>query len=345
MKWLGSDRDTARKILAAGLGCRNDGEGLRIAAVAECLRAASYLCSAPSTDRDAWVPATTLSLTSLVRRRLLPLWPTLDDEQSAEPGVKTILENLGELGDLVRLEGGRWLTAPPRAIRTAGTRAVITGGGPAQTFPWPITMRGAGRLRLTDVDACAGRIDLWDPQEWIGAPLEGLQKWSTQLLTNAKAQLKPASSELMDVSIRCSGKWMALSACSTAEGLFLARCRTGPRFEYSVVQVSQGHLRQMKELRREESKRLQFYLDAEAGHPLKVRTDVSQSEVRLRLNRHLPREEARVLLLGWQLPPPDGGGSTATSYVIPREMFPLVRQALTGLSVDLIERELTEGRP
>ncbi|GFM55918.1 hypothetical protein PSCICF_20960 [Pseudomonas cichorii] len=291
------------------------------------------------------MPATTLSLTSLVRRRLLPLWPTLDDEHAAEPGVKAILENLGELGDLVRLDGGHWLTPPPQAIRTGGPLAVITGGGPTQTFPWSITMRGAGRLRLIDVDTCAGRIDLWEAQEWIGAPLEGLQEWSIQLFTNAKAQLKPAPSELTDVSIRSSGKWVALSACATAEGLFLAKCRTGPRFEYCVVQVSQGHLRQMKGLRREESRRLQFYVDAQAGHPLKVRADVSQSEVRLCLNRHLPREEARALLLGWQLPPPGGGVTTATNYVIPREMFPLVRQALTGLSVDLTERELAEGRP
>lgn len=344
MKWLGSDRDAARKTLAAGLGCRGDGEGLRIAAVAECLRVASYLCSAPNTDRETWVPATTLSLTSLVRRRLLPLWPTLDDEQAAEPGVKAILESLGKLGDLVRLDGGRWLTPPPQAIRTGGPLAVITGGGPAQTFPFSITMRGAGRLRMIDVDACAGRIDLWEPQEWIGAPLEGLQEWSIQLLTKAKAQLKPALNELADVSIRTSGNWSALSACATAEGLFLAKCRTGPRFEYFVAQVSRGHLRQMTGLRRDEASRLQFYLDAQAGYPMKVQAHVWQSHVRLRLSRHLPREEARALLLGWQLPPPSGGGATATNYVIPREVFPLVRQALTGLCVDLTEREFAEGR-
>ncbi len=344
MKWLGSDRDAARKILATGMGCRSGGEGLRIAAVAECLRAASYLCSAPSTDREAWVPASTLSLTSQVRRRLLPLWPTLDDEQAAEPGVKAILESLGELGDLVRLDGGRWLTPPPQAIRTGGPLAVVTGGGPAQTFPWSIIMRGAGRLRLIDVNACAGRIDLWEPQEWIGAPLEGLQEWSIQLLTNAKAQLKPALDELTDVSLRSNGKWMALPACATAEGLFLAKCLTGPRYEYFVVQMSRGHLRQMSGLRREQARRLQFYLDAQAGHPLKVQAQVSQSLVRLRLNRHLPREEARALLLGWQSPPPVGGGATATHYVIPREMFPIVRQALTGLSVNLTEREIAEER-
>ncbi len=344
MKWLGSDRDAARKILATGMGCRSGDEGLRIAAVAECLRAASYLSSVPSTDREDWVPASTLSLTSQVRRRLLPLWPTLDDEQAAEPGVKAILESLGELGDLVRLDGGRWLTPPPQAIRTEGSLAVVTGGGPAQTFPWPITMRGAGRLRLIDVNACAGRIDLWEPQEWIGAPLEGLQEWSIQLLTNAKEQLKPALDELADVSLRSIGKWMALSACGTAEGLFLAKCLTGPRYEYFVVLMSRGHLRQMSGLRREQARRLLFYLDAQAGHPLKVQAQVSQSLVRLRLNRHLPREEARALLLGWQSPPHIGGGTTATHYVIPREMFPIVRQALTGLSVNLTEREISEER-
>ncbi len=343
MKWLGSHLDAARETLAAGLGCTSDGEGLRIAAVAECLRAASYLCSAPRTDRDAWMPASTLSLTSLVRRRLTPLWPALDDEQATEPGVKTILEDLGELGDLVRLEGGRWLIPPPRAINLGGTLAVITGGGPAQTFPWSITMRGAGRLRLAEVDACAGRIDVWEPQEWIGAPLEGLQAWSTQLLTSAKAQLKPATNALANVSIRASGKWMALPACATAEGLFLARCRTGPRFEYFVAQVSGGHLRQITGVRPGQARRLQFYLDAQAGHPMIVRAYVSPTQVRLRLHRYLPREETRALLLGWQMPSP--GGTGAIDYSIPREMFPLVRQALAGLHVDVTERQIAEGRP
>lgn len=344
MKWLGSDRDAARKILATGMGCRSGGEGLRIAAVAECLRAASYLCSAPSTDPEAWVPASTLSLTSQVRRRLLPLWPTLDDEQAAEPGVKEILESLGELGDLVRLDGGRWLTPPPRAVRAGAKLAVITGGGPAQTFPWPIAMRGEGRVRLVDVDACAERIDLWEPAEWIGAPIEGLQAWSIQLLSSAKAQLKPATNELADVSIRVDGKWMALSACSTAEGLFLARCRTGPRSEYFVVLVSRGCLRKMTGLPPQQARRLQFYLDAQAGHPMKVEVLVSQTHVRLRLYRQLPREEKKTLLLGWQLPTPDNGGAGTTYHVIPSEMFPLVRQALTGLSVEVVERQFAEGR-
>jgi hypothetical protein len=273
---------------------------------------------------------------------LTPLWPTLDDEHAAEPGIKAILYSLGDLGDLVRLDGGRWLTPSPQAVRLGDKQAVIIGGGPAQTFPWPIAMRGAGRVRLVNVDACAERIDLWEPNEWIGSPIEGLQAWSTQLLTSAKEQLAPATTELADISIRTSGKWIALSACATAEGLFLARCRTGLRFEYFVVQVSRGCLRQLTGLRPQQARRLQFYFDVQAGHPMKVEAHVSQVHVRLRLHRYLPREETKALLLGWQLPSL-GGGVGTTDYVIPRELFPLVRQALAGLSVEVAERQFAEG--
>lgn len=144
MKWVGVNRDATRKTLAAALGCRNDGEGLRVAAVAECLRAASYLCSAPRNDREAWVPATTLSLTSIVRQRLTPLWPTLDDEHAAEPGIKAILYSLGDLGDLVRLDGGRWLTPSPQAVRLGDKQAVIIGGGPHKPFPGQSRCAGQG---------------------------------------------------------------------------------------------------------------------------------------------------------------------------------------------------------
>ncbi|MGK4341077.1 hypothetical protein ACSMFT_07380 [Ectopseudomonas oleovorans] len=89
---------------------------------------------------------------------------------------------------------------------------------------------------------------------------------------------------------------------------------------------------------------MQFYLDAQAGHPMKVEALVSQTHVRLRLYRQLPREEKKTLLLGWQLPTPDSGGAGTTYHVIPSEMFPLVRQALTGLSVEVVERQFAEGR-
>lgn len=83
---------------------------------------------------------------------------------------------------------------------------MITGGGPAQTFPWSITMRGAGRLRLINVNACAGRIDLWEPRIVIvGGQLSGASRalqesrsrWQRELIP-----VKPLQTNLTGDGIR-----------------------------------------------------------------------------------------------------------------------------------------------
>ena len=126
MEWHAVRREEAQKVIAAGIRSRWAGEALRIAAVSECLRAAAHLSSAPEGGRGPWEPAASVRLTGMVRRRLAPLWPDLsgtDDETC--PGVMAILDSLAELGDMVRLDGGRWLPAPPRALSVGDGLAVL----------------------------------------------------------------------------------------------------------------------------------------------------------------------------------------------------------------------------
>lgn len=343
MKWQAMRRDEAQKILADGIGCKVGGEGLRIAAIAECLRTASYLCSAPISGSGAWESAASLSLTSMVRRRLTPIWPNLTDEDDAHPGVMTVLKSLGELGDLVQLVGGRWLTPPAHAVRASDGTAVLIGGGPAQTFPRHVQIRGSGRVRLVDAGSCDGWVDTWEPHEWIGAPMEGLQAWSTQLLATMKAKFTDAPSDLSEVSICASGRWIDVAGTSTAEGIFLSRCRTGPRYEYFIGDFFRGRLRKIATLGSQHAKRLRFYLDAQAGKPMRVKAVISQGHVKLRLYRQLPREEAKALLLGWQLQTPEGEHPGVTYHVLPIEVLPIVRSALDGLGVVVDERQDAEG--
>lgn len=343
MKWQAISREGSQKILAASIRCRVGGEGLRIAAIAECLRAASYLASAPVAGNGNWEPAASLSLTSMVRRRLSPLWPDLAEDKDARPGVLSVLNSLGELGDLVRLRGGSWLTPPAHAIKAANDSAVILGGGPLETLPHHIQTQAAGRVRLVDAIACNDWIDVWDACEWIGAPVEGLEAWSIRLIATMKSRFSDVPSALGDIAIYDKGRWGALAELPNAGGVFLSKCQTGPVASHFLGDYFRGRIRKMVSLNLQDARRLRFHLDAQAGRPMRVKAVTSQGFVKLRLERRLPPQEARVLLLGWQIPTPEGEHPGVTYHVLPIELLSIVRAALDGLGVVLDERCGAEG--
>lgn len=343
MKWQAMSREGAQKILAASIRCRVGGEGLRIAAIAECLRAASYLASAPVAGNDTWEPAASLSLTSMVRRRLSPLWPDLAEDKDARPGVLSVLNSLCDLGDLVRLQGGSWLIPPAHAIKAANDCAVILGGGPIETLPHTIQTQVAGRVRLVEAVACNDWIDVWDASEWIGAPVEGLEAWSVRLIETMKSRFAAVPSDLGEIAIYDKGRWGALAEQPNAGGVFLSKCQTGPVALHFIGDYSLGRIRKMASLDFQDARRLRFYLDAQAGRPMRVNAVTSQGFVKLRLERRLPQQEAKALLLGWQIPTPEGQHPGVTYHVLPIEMLSIVRTALDGLGVVLDERCGAEG--
>lgn len=335
MKWQATSQADAQRLLAKTIGCRHAGEGLRIAAIAECLRAASSLRSAPLDGGGVWEPAASLSLTSMVRRRLSPIWPDIADDDELRPGVMTILNSLGDVGDLVRVEGNKWLTSPARAIKAADGTAVLIGGGPTQAFPNQVVLKFTGRVRLVDAASCEGWADIWDAEEWINAPMTGLNTWSDSLLAEAESRLTWAPTNMSEVSVYSFRKWIPLEGMPDAKGLLLARCYIGPMLSYFMGEFSRGRLSKLAHITSQEARRLRFHLDRIAGCPIRVQTETSNGFTRLQLPRPLPTEEAKTLLLGWQIPTPASAHPGATSHVIPIEMLPIVRCALEGLGVIL----------
>ncbi len=141
MEWRAVSRDKALDMLSTALNCRFDDEGLRISAVSECLRSVLYQYSISETE-EARQTVTSLRLTSAVRRKLVPLWPDIADIDNAiHPGIMSILNSLAELGDMIKLEGGNWLTAPPHAVRIDNKMAVFFGGEPSCTFSTGVVLR------------------------------------------------------------------------------------------------------------------------------------------------------------------------------------------------------------
>ncbi|WP_172901773.1 hypothetical protein [Pseudomonas putida] len=255
----------------------------------------------------------------------------------------SVLNSLSELGDLVRLQGGSWLTPPAHAIKAANDGAVILGGGPIETLPHNVQAQVAGRVRLVNSVACNDWIDVWEASEWIGAPVEGLEAWSVRLIETMKSRFTGVPGELGEIAIYDKGRWGALAELPNAGGVFLSKCQTGPVALHFIGDYFRGRICKMASLDFQDARRLRFHLDAQAGRPMRVKAVTSQGFVKLRLERRLPPQEARVLLLGWQIPTPEGEHPGVTYHVLPIEMLSIVRTALDGLGVVLDERCGAEG--
>lgn len=343
MELLAVPRERARKIVAAGMRCKLEGEGLRISAVSECLRAASHLSSAPVSEYGMWEPAASLRLASMVRRRLTPLWPELaGDGEDTCPGALDVLKSLAELGDMVGLEGGKWLVSPPHAVWAGDGLAVLLGGGPMEVLPRAVAASAwvSGRGRLVEPAVCEGWADLWDAKDWIGAPAEGLVAWSVRLLAEAAARLTDAPNDMGETFAYLRSRWVRLAELPADEGgLLLFRERVGQGNSYFVGELARKRIRRLSAIGASDARRLRFYLDAQANRPVRVRaTTASQGLVTLRLARALPEREARVLLLGWRFPSPEGEHPGVTHHVFPVETLPIVRRAFEGLKIVLDER-------
>ena len=339
MNWQAVSRKRAREIVAEEMCCRLTGEGLRVSAVSECLRTVSHLCSVPEGgDRD-WEPVTSLRLTGLVRHRLSPLWPDLSgDDQEGCPGVMQILNHLANLGDMVRLKGGKWLVAPAHAVSIGDGLAVLLGGGPTEVLPNALSARVSGRVRLVDQFACEDWIGLWEADEWIGAPAEGIESWSESLLARASAKLMDAPDNMADATAYIRRVWVRLEDLPLDQrGLLLCKASfsgvTGQMSSYFIGEFFRGRLRRLSGIKSSDARRLRFYLDAQMGCPVKIVAVASHGMVMLRIRRPLPDREAKVLLLGWQVPNPESKYPHATRHIFPLEILPVLRRVFEGLRI------------
>lgn len=342
MRWQALSQHEAQSVLALGLGCNTQGEGLRIAAIAECLRAACFLCSMPTDGQGAWEPAASVSLTSVTRKQLSPIWPCMLEDDDTRPGVRSVLESLGQIGDLVRVEKG-WLPPPPRAIRSLEGSAVVIGGGPSPRFPRSVKLRACGRVRVVPTSQCEGWIDVGDADDWIGAPIEGLATWSSRFLAQVARRFTHCGVLLAPISVYVQGRWAELASHPNASGHLLGKCQTGITVNYFIGKFQGGDLEQLASIEASDVRRLRFQLDLQAGRPCTIETETSSRFVKLRSYRRLPPEQEKAFHLGWELPKAEGEHPGLKIHVIPIETFPIVRCALEGLGIVLVERQGARG--
>lgn len=340
IEWTALSRDGAVGTLARALRCRLPEEGVRLGTLSEHLRAACLLCSAPTEGRGGWTPASSVKLSAMVRRRLGPVWPDLGQgEDEFRPGAVDTLEALSLIGDMVRLEQGRWLPAVPRAYSMGGGLALVVGGGPRECLPASVaaSVRVLGRARVADVSAC-GELDVDDALEWIGGPPDGLEAWTADFLTVATSKLAHAPEDMGQLEAYLPPRWVPHDEVPMAEtGIRLSRVRErafgGPQFSYLVAEFVKGRMKRLRSLSSTDARRLRFGLDLKAGTSAKALAVVGEDAVQLKLARLLPEPEGRALLLGWRVPNAPQDSPLVKTHVFPAEVMPLVRRALEGLGI------------
>lgn len=335
MHWRAVSQKEALEIVSAAMNCQFAGEGLRISTVSECLRSVLHQYSVFDNVGTRQGIAS-LQLSSAVRRKLAPLWPELiADGDDTHPSIMAVLDSLAELGDMVRLKGGKWLIAPMHAVRTDNNMAILFGGYSTGSLSPDMIVKAVGRLRLVDQVACEGNAELWDAKEWIGAPVEGNEIWSSKLLDKTISRFTDAPNDVGEATAYIRHQWINLSELPSQEkGIYLCRIFIGTGISYFLGEFLAGRLSKMSSFESSDDvRRLRFYLDVKANCPLKVKVNIFHGLARMRLARRLPRKESKVLLLGWRESGPEGEHSGITYHVFPEEILPIVRSAFEGLGI------------
>lgn len=335
MEWKTIPREEVIRIVSSAINCQLFDEGQRISIISECLRSVLYQYSVAD-NGDFRQTVTSLRLTSAVRHKLMPLWPDITDPgNTIHPGVMSILDSLAELGDMVRLAGGKWLTAPPHAVRIDNNMAILLGGDLKKAYTTEMDTKVVGRVRLVKSVVCEGVAELWDAREWIGAPVEGNEKWSLRLLDKITTRFTDAPNDVGEAALYQRGKWINFSELPLDKmGVHLCRAFIGTSFSYFLGEFVAGRLWKMGSIESsDDARRLRFHLDIKENHPSKVKVKTSNGLAKLRLVRRLPRKESKVLLLGWRDSIHESEHSGITRYIFPKEILPIVRSAFEGLGI------------
>lgn len=297
-------------------------------------------------------PVYVTRLMNAATRPLLPL-ATLTEE-GAEPFhnlLRSALEALEAIGDLVELPGGRWAPAPLRRVPMPRLdRSLLLGGPPTVQLPAPMRalVERAGVARFLPERALPTliSIDTLPEEEWLRLPSDDLRAWTQCVLR--VANLEPAGN--LEVEVYAPGA--TTSGCDQyfrwrrsdswlADGRHLVRyrMRRGPN-THLIAELVRGRLEAVGPLSLGDGdlRRLMYGLDLVAGNPVRVLAERRRKQWSLKLGSALPQAEQRLLLaLGKELPRPDGKYYPQL-WEIPSEYAQLVSSRLNKLGIQVDEK-------
>lgn len=259
------------------------------------------------------------------------------------PLAKSVLEGLGETGDLWRAPGGYWHSTPPRVVSLAGGPSFLLGALPSRTGNY--IAAGAVRYATTR----SGALFVEDFDDWLGRT-EPLPVWMTKALKAYRQRLQPAAVPAdhleiyaPDQAVRQSrSRWVeAREADLGSVTLRLCRAQATqtaiynrPYYLGDFGETSDGLLlRAATPVTHEHARRFRFAFDDAfaANRSVSVKRDADIA--RCTIAKDLPPEEQRVLALGWE----EGEAPSPSVYrmAFPMRAMPFVAHALDRLGIRL----------
>ena len=249
------------------------------------------LSSLANRGRAFLEPISSIALSGALRRR------------SRDVDVVLCLERLHKIGDVQRLPGGYWLPAPTTLVKCAELYAVVSGWPTtwlSETFGAEVTQGGIGRV--IQVTAVPDPRHLEAPfVAWCRAP-DRTDIWTEDFIKEA-----PFSTVELGVGLEIFNHWDSVSGtrwgpygslASAPKGIAYGRKKDpfGARVYFLIRSNSEGIVDCMQVPREQGTHhRLKYGLLALAGQPQEFLALEYPSHVRVKLPRHLPDPEDRLL--------------------------------------------------
>ena len=231
------------------------------------------------------------------------------DETTTRDRFRKTLDELALIGDVVELDGGRWIPSRPRVVDLGqfSRERLIVGGVPTGILPPElqsfIAHRRAFRWCEDDRLRDALSLDTQSVDTWAGIPREPLRVWAQLLLRGDLEKHVPGDGaepfKLYAPAMRAARaqgfRWT--ENATGPSGRYLARRGRlhGRHHEYRLIEVNDGEVvASGAVLMPGEARRLMYALDALAGRATEVPTTITADALELVLSSEIPFAERRL---------------------------------------------------
>lgn len=338
MKFESLRREAVLRLIANDIRCHGNESTILTAALAEHIRKV-VLHRGGSHSLDHHEPVATAVISRIVRQRLAPIWPAIDEPEN-ESTIRKELDELALIDDLVHAPRG-WLLSPPRLIPLLDTYFLLIGGSSARDFSPHIrqNMLSFGRTRvLTNT----GHSQSWGlPQlsieEWLSLPYSDLSAW-LRTFFRAKTPLMKSIDLDGEVAVYEPHRWVALKDYRQKGTTILFRQNVkiygNDSQIYYLAQVKrinngQATIHSGVEIKRNDARRVQLALYKDSSPIIALLTRADDT-VSFSLKHPLPFPESRFLSLGISSSVHEGK-PWPRKYTFPSQLFPLIASALINI--------------
>jgi len=275
---------------------------------------------------------------------------------------RRVLDDLAEIGDVTRLEKGRWLPGVARLVPRTPGRTLVLGGPPLALISSEIrralSAEGLVRLRQNDAPPESLReLDQWPVESdasWRSSSPGELADWGTRLL--ATTRLQPAENvEVHEwygpvLAARHTPqhrRWFSIGS-STPDGRYLVRYQSmwGRRRAVGLVEGGRVLAIGIPAVNPGGFRRLQYALDAAAGVPTKAVVDLRAASAILTLFDRLPGAEFRLVVALGQRVDTGGAEHQSDSWVFsPADIADVWVELRDQLKIDVEIRRAIDAEP